>query len=259
MHAWPEVYFRGSGWVRFEPTPGRRTGAPPAYTTAQVIKPQNPTGGPTSNGGKTATDPTSKATKRINDVTPSTGSSSGTHVPWGGILLTVLALAVLGGLAFVPGTIRRRRRSRRLRDGAEAAWAELRDSALDLGVAWPMSRSPHETGYQLAAWFGPEPDGPPLTRPPRGRGLAPGAEDALDRIVLTLERVRYARHADDTPGALAEDVRTCIMALEHGCTRRTLRRAHWLPRSLFGRGRRGVVLEQTPEAVAAGGVVDHVG
>jgi transglutaminase-like putative cysteine protease len=259
MHAWPEVYFRGSGWVRFEPTPGRRTGAAPAYTTAQVIKPQNPTDGPTSNGGKTATDPTSKATKRLNDVTPSTGSSSGTQVPWAGILLTVLALAVLGGLAFVPGTIRRRRRSRRLRDGAEAAWAELRDSALDLGVAWPMSRSPHETGQQLAAWFGPEPDGPPLTRPPRGRGLAPGAEDALDRIVLTLERVRYARYADDTPGALAEDVRSCISALEHGCTRRTLRRAHWLPRSLFGRRRRAVALQQTPEAVAAGGVVDHVG
>lgn len=25
-HSWPEVYFGGTGWVRFEPTPGR--GAP---------------------------------------------------------------------------------------------------------------------------------------------------------------------------------------------------------------------------------------
>ncbi len=261
MHAWPEVYFRGSGWVRFEPTPGRRTGAPPAYTTAQVIKPHNPTDGPTSAGGHLTTDPTSKATSKLNDTTTSTGSSSGPGVPWTGILLTVLALVVLGGLALVPGAIRGRRRRRRVRGGAEAAWAELRDSALDLGVAWPMSRSPHETGYLLSAWFGPEPDGPPLTRPPRGRGIAPGAEDALDRIVLTLERVRYARYADDAPGALADDVRTCITALEHGCTRGTLRRARWLPRSLFGRGRRASLAElgRTPEAVAAGGVVDHVG
>jgi hypothetical protein len=98
-------------------------------------------------------------------------------------------------------------------------------------------------------------------RPPRGRGLAPGAEDALDRIVLTLERVRYARYADDVPGALADDVRTCITSLEHGCTRGTLRRARWLPRSLFGTGRRSTMAEvvEESEAVGAGGVVDHVG
>jgi hypothetical protein len=98
-------------------------------------------------------------------------------------------------------------------------------------------------------------------RPPRGRGLAPGAEYALDRIVLSLERVRYSRYADDEPGALAEDVHTCIEALEHGSTRGTVRRARWLPRSLFG-GRRAAArarLEREPEAVSAGGVVDHVG
>jgi hypothetical protein len=174
--------------------------------------------------------------------------------------LILVALVCAAGL--VPGAVRRARRRRRLEGGAEAAWAELRDSALDLGVGWPMSRSPHETGYLLSAWFGPEPDGAPLVRPPRGRGMAPGAEDALDRIVLTLERVRYARSADDIPGALADDVRTCITALEHGCTRSALRRAHWFPRSLLGRARRAAAqaaLERAPEAVAAGGVVDHVG
>jgi hypothetical protein len=61
---------------------------------------------------------------------------------------------------------------------------------------------------------------------------------------------------------LATDVRTCITALEHGCTRGTLRRAHWLPRSLFGRAARVAAqadLERAPESVAAGRVVDHVG
>ena len=31
-HAWPEMYFSGVGWVRFEPTPSQRAGATPAWT-----------------------------------------------------------------------------------------------------------------------------------------------------------------------------------------------------------------------------------
>ena len=266
MHAWPELYFRGSGWVTFEPTPASSApggaGGVPSYTVDPVTKPSNPKD--TQNpGGRFTTDPTSKATSGINDTTTNGDStSSGASVPWIWILIGFVLLAVLAAIALVPGAVRRRRRSRRLDGGAEEAWVELRDTAVDLGVAWPGSRSPHETGHLLSAWFGPDPDGAPLVRPPRGRGLAPGAEDALDRIVLTLERVRYARYADDTPGALAGDVRTCIVSLENGCPPRTLRRAHWFPRSLWGGGRRAAAradLERQPEAVAAGGVVDHVG
>ncbi|MFD5425714.1 DUF3488 and DUF4129 domain-containing transglutaminase family protein [Streptomyces sp. NPDC127084] len=33
-HAWPELYFEGAGWTRFEPTPGR--GSAPDYTQAQT-------------------------------------------------------------------------------------------------------------------------------------------------------------------------------------------------------------------------------
>jgi transglutaminase-like putative cysteine protease len=32
MHAWPELYFAGYGWVRFEPTPATVTGSPPPWT-----------------------------------------------------------------------------------------------------------------------------------------------------------------------------------------------------------------------------------
>jgi transglutaminase-like putative cysteine protease len=261
MHAWPELYFRGSGWVRFEPTPGRRADTVPSYTTGPVRKVHNPGTG-TTKGGSIPAESSSAPARRHNDVTTRSTTSSGTDIPWIWILGGLGVLVVLGGLSLVPGAVRRGRRHRRLEGGAEQAWAELRDTAVDLGVGWPVSRSPHETGYLLSAWFGPEPDGAPLTRPPRGRGLAPDAEDALDRIVLTLERVRYARYADDAPGALAEDTRTCIAALEHGCTPATLRRAQWLPRSLFGNGRRSAALaerDREPEAVAAGGVIDHVG
>jgi transglutaminase-like putative cysteine protease len=260
MHAWPEVYFRGSGWVLFEPTPGQRAPDVPAYTTGTVQKPVKESQGPKV-GGQVTSDPTSAATTRPHDLEQSSASSAGTSVPWAWVLGGVGGLVVLAGLALVPGAVRRGRRSRRLEGGAEQAWAELRDTAVDLGVGWPANRSPHETGYLLAAWFGPEPDGARPVRPPRGRGLAPGAEDALDRIVLTLERLRYARTADDVAGLLAEDGRTCITSLEHGCTSGALRRARWLPRSLFGSGRRATMadLDREPEAVAAGGVVDHVG
>ena len=30
-HAWPELFFQGYGWLRFEPTPGARAGTPPPY------------------------------------------------------------------------------------------------------------------------------------------------------------------------------------------------------------------------------------
>jgi transglutaminase-like putative cysteine protease len=260
MHAWPEVYFRGSGWVRFEPTPSGRTGTAPSYTTEQVGKPGK--GNQKENGGgQVPTESTSAPSRRVEDTAPDANATSSRDVPWAWIGSGLIVLALLGAGGLVPGALRRRRRSHRLAEGAEQAWAELRDTAVDLGVGWPASRSPHETGYLLAAWFGPDPDGAPLVRPPRGRGLAPSAEDALGRIVFTLERVRYARTAEDAPGALADDVRTCIASLEHGCTRATLRRARWLPRSLFGRTRRAAAmaeLEREPEAVGAGGLIDHV-
>jgi transglutaminase-like putative cysteine protease len=263
LHAWPEVYFQGSGWVRFEPTPASRSGSAPAYTSGPVRKPGD-TKTASNPGGRNTVDPTaSQSSKQQHDPTgTSRTSSSGVHVPWVQILGALGVVVLLGAIALVPGAVRRRRRERRLAGGAEEAWAELRDSAIDLGVSWPSGRSPQDTARHLVGWFGAEPDGPPPLRPPRGRGLAPGAEDALDRIVLTLERVRYARTADDLPGALADDVHTCIEALEHGSNRRALRRATWLPRSLFGgRGRAAAqsARDREPEVVAAGGVVDHVG
>lgn len=262
LHAWPEVFFRGSGWVRFEPTPASRTHSPPPYTVGPVKKPRHASAG-ASAGGK-VTDPAGSSTSpgpHNKTSSSTTSSSSSRDIPWTGILLTLFLLVLVGALLLVPGSVRRSRRTRRLAGGAEDAWAELRDTAIDLGVSWPRGRSPRETGERLAGWFGPEPDGAPALRPPRGRGLAPAAEDALDRIVLIVEQVRYARSADDVPGALADDVTACVAALEHGSTTRTLRRARWLPRSVFSTTLRSRWSDpqREPEAVSPGGVVDHVG
>ena len=44
LHAWPELYFPGSGWVRFEPTPAGRASGVPSYTTERVATINEPTG-----------------------------------------------------------------------------------------------------------------------------------------------------------------------------------------------------------------------
>ena len=263
LHAWPEVYFPGSGWVRFEPTPGTRQGAEaPPWTRGNSGKNGGGTTPTTAATGKQLQSESAGSSQNARPAKDRTSRSSSTSVPWLLVLEVLVAVAVGVALALVPRTLRRRRRTQRLAGGAEEAWAELRDSAVDLGVAWPYARSPHETGHRLAAWFGHEPDGPPPVRPPRGRGLNPAAEHSLDQIVHTLELTRYARSADDTPGALAEHVEVCLAALRWGSNRGALRRAEWWPRTLWSRGQRAAQRRQAdrePEAVSAGGVVDHVG
>ena len=67
-----------------------------------------------------------------------------------------------------PRPCRRRRRERRLAGGdPELVWAELRDTAIDLGVPWPAGRSPRATRDATR-------------RPPRhaGRPADPGAAGA---------------------------------------------------------------------------------
>ena len=43
MHAWPELYFEGQGWVRFEPTPS--VAVPPAWS---VVAPNQPSAAPST-------------------------------------------------------------------------------------------------------------------------------------------------------------------------------------------------------------------
>ncbi len=148
LHAWPELYFPGSGWVRFEPTPQDRARSVPSYTNAQLGV--DPTAAPSAAAPTRAPDDFDRPSP-----SPEAGAAGGSNGS-GGIgreLLTGL-LVLLGalGLALLPraarGWVRRRRWTSATTPAgvAEAAWAEVRASALDLGLGWGRLGHPPHAG-----------------------------------------------------------------------------------------------------------------
>lgn len=264
LHAWPELFIPGSGWVRFEPTPPDRASGVPDYTedgfapdpSATVPTPSTTASdeGRPSDQASASDEPT-EAPEAADAGTGGTGGG----IPWLPLGGGLLGLALLAVLALLPRALRRRRRERRLDGDPETVWAELRDTTTDLGVPWPEQRSPRETRDQLVGHLGdPTTQEPPLERPAHGRHLAPGAVRSLDEIVLAVERTRYARDGGD-PASLRTAAEACLAALRAGATPRAVRRAEWWPRSLFGGGpaRRRSGAGRPTESVH-GGVVDHV-
>jgi transglutaminase-like putative cysteine protease len=216
MHAWPELYFEGSGWVRFEPTPAARDGAvAPSYSTGEIDEDENR---PTSDPSASAS-PTEDPTRRQREPDPSAAAGdSGGGGGWGtGAIVTLGVLAVL---ATIPGLLRlaiARRRWARAgdeRERAEAAWSEIRDTYIDLRHPWPdttLRRTARVIQDRLKA--------------------SEAADAALRRIALTVERARFARVATDDR-RLRDDVDTVCAALRQREARVDRWRARLLPRSL---------------------------
>ncbi len=241
LHAWPEMYFGGVGWVRFEPTPQGRTGAVPGYTTQSL-----PTVAPSSSSSAPSAAPSvNRVDKTTDGATPTTPGGSG---PTLGHPLVLGGLGLLLGLlalALTPRVLRARvRRRRRTDEGTatdwvEAAWRELRDSAVDLGLAWDDHVTLRTAATRLEGAFGdPGEADDALTRGRRGRDVNPDAAAALHRLVGLLERARYARSLP--PGAASHgevlaDADACIEALRAGAGRNRRSRAAWLPASVLSR------------------------
>jgi transglutaminase-like putative cysteine protease len=227
-HAWPELYFAGTGWVRFEPTPSVRSGAAPSYTEPALLTPS----GDVPSASATAPSPHDAVNKGLNGLSGTalarnSGSSSTaggftSRVPIKGWVLIVLAL--VAALATpVAAVLSRRRRRRRARDAiarAETAWAELLERVADLGIVLPTGATPRQIQQQLVA----------------AASLGTDAREALARLVQTLERVRYAprpRAADGPDDAVdpSEDVRQVLAAVRSTTDRSHRLRARVLPRS----------------------------
>ncbi|MHB8663258.1 MAG: transglutaminase TgpA family protein [Acidimicrobiales bacterium] len=157
-HAWPEVYFRGVGWIAFEPTPGRGS-ADPSARSVTGVPPAQDTSAVATNG---ATPPaTAPRTSGPSPTTPARGASSGTasgraaphHRPFwrSGVAVVLFALAAIGLawvalLAAATAVVHRRRlaRARTPGDVVALAWTEATEALTDAGVAPRVAETPAE-------------------------------------------------------------------------------------------------------------------
>ncbi|ANJ26716.1 hypothetical protein ATC03_08320 [Agromyces aureus] len=132
LHAWPELYFEGVGWIPFEPTPGR--GSVPEYS--------RPGAGQAQTSVLPAAPSTTAPSTGRPELDPDRGLAGGATDPLqsqaplraGMLLVAVLALLLMPAGLRVLQRAMRRRRIRQRRGAANAAWDELRAQAADLGV-----------------------------------------------------------------------------------------------------------------------------
>ncbi|GGX61660.1 transglutaminase TgpA family protein [Streptomyces fructofermentans] len=233
-HAWPELYFEGVGWTRFEPTPNR--GTTPEYTRADtpgttIPNPDTPSRGASTepSAAPSSSESCSAAEKKLD---PSCGGESPQAVigttnggpPWFLILgLTLAGMAVLA-VPLLPMLWRMRARSVRLgshgRTEADAAaatlaaWQEVTDTAWDFGIAPEESRTPRKAAARIV----------------RVGHLEADAADAVHRVADAVEQVLYAPQPRTTPG-LADDVRVMSAGLRGSVGRGPRLRALLAPRS----------------------------
>ncbi|MBU7599547.1 DUF3488 and transglutaminase-like domain-containing protein [Streptomyces sp. P38-E01] len=235
-HAWPELYFEGVGWTRFEPTPSR--GNTPGYAQPDLPDPSVPEDeetGPeeTTGPGPEPTEEEECTAERrqagecgeLDAVGPPPGDGG---FPWQrAALITVAALAVLT-LPLLPALWRIRARGRRLAasggpaagsaDAVLAAWRELLDTGWDFGIAPDDSATPRKAVRRLIT---------------EGRLDADSAA-AAHRVADAVERVLYAPSPARSSGAdgdPAADVHTVRAGLRSVADRRTGLRALLAPRS----------------------------
>jgi transglutaminase-like putative cysteine protease len=217
-HAWPELYFQGAGWLRFEPTPSGSGGQDTAFlpTYAYPVLPAgSATPTPATQAASTPSPGVAKAGgargAKIQDLGGS-GIQGHPHGRGSPVPVGLLVLALLGLALITPRSVRALTRRRRwlsaAGDGgrADAAWHELLDDLADHRIASPASESPRALAARVATTV----------------VLAPAESDALLRIARAEERAHYAAE----PAASAT-LRGDVALVRRAVSRRSGRPARW--------------------------------
>ncbi|MGK5501175.1 transglutaminase TgpA family protein [Streptomyces sp. URMC 125] len=268
-HAWPELYFEGVGWTRFEPTPSR--GSVPEYTQPDLPSPGRPSvPEPRPTGGAEPEPAPSRSSECLAGYGEDCGAAAAPQDGGGGqslprrLLDAVVgalppaagAAAVLALLAF-PLLWRRRVRARRMDEISAPEPGERveppggalvpRDPAGSPGGPPGSRAAPAGRGSgarALAAWreltdsawdYGVPPLESATPRAAAERVVRLGrlegeAAASAHRLATALEHALYAAGARPAP-ELAEDVRRVRDGLRAAAGRRERLRALLLPRS----------------------------
>ncbi|MEV5679893.1 DUF3488 and transglutaminase-like domain-containing protein [Streptomyces sp. NPDC052179] len=233
-HAWPELYFEGVGWTRFEPTPTR--GTTPAYTRPDAPSGDaaNPVQPSTSASAAPSAAPSASEScpaqmRRQGEcgasAAPGAVGPTDPGTPAGTVTLIVLGALLVLLLPLLPLLWRVRARTRRLsssegrtpadaRARVLAAWREITDSAWDHGIVPDESLTPRKAAARVVRL---------------GR-LDSTAAAAVHRIAGAVEQVLYAPQPRPASG-LAEDALTVRAALRASVDRAARLRATLAPRS----------------------------
>ncbi|MFE4464147.1 transglutaminaseTgpA domain-containing protein [Oerskovia sp. NPDC056781] len=196
-HAWPELYFPGQGWVRFEPTPAVQAGPVPAWADP-LLGPASDDSTPvpgdaaTSQAGPNATPGAVQSTAPAPGVgSGSLGDEASSGRGWSMGLIALVAVLVLSGLGWL---VARRRGGASAEPDVESTWTDLVRQLDDLGISWHGSVTLRQVPAVVAAQVAER----------TGRHLPDATTDALVALATEVELERYARTwSPPPPGDLA--------------------------------------------------------
>jgi transglutaminase superfamily protein len=214
-HAWDEAYFAGIGWVPFDPTPisGISGGATNDLSWAPHTVPKST--GPTL---PVATPSIAQATRPTGETTaPAASRAHPENGSWGVGLAALVLVVVVVVVLLIPAFVRWRRRRHRVHQArhgdTDALWAELSDTATDLGYVWSSARTPR----QVASWLG---------------GSTATADSSLRSLTAAVERARYAPASAAAGPQLVHDLNAVEAGLRSRRSGRERLRATFWPASL---------------------------